>query len=826
MRIVIVGGVAGGASAAARLRRLSEEHEILMFERGPYISFANCGLPYHIGGTIKERDNLLVQTVSGMKERFNIDVRVESEVLSIDPENKSIQVRNLRTQNTYTENYDKLLLSPGAEPVRPPIPGIDSQKVLTLRNMTDMDRIISSLEELGARKAVVIGAGFIGMEIAENLHDKDISVIVVEKMDQVLAPVDMDIAAQVHQHFKENHIGLYLGDGVTGFSETEEGIDVTLESGKTLDAHIVILAIGVRPETSLAASAGIELGQRRGIVVDEYLQTSVKDIYAVGDAIEVKHRISGIQTLIPLAWPANRQGRIVADNMLGVNLKPYKGSLGTSILKVFDLTVSATGLNEKALKASGLVYGKDYHVVTVNRNNHAGYYPGALPFFLKLIFSPEGRIFGAQAVGYDGVDKRIDVIATAISGGMTVSDLQELELAYAPPYNSAKDPVNIAGYVAENLLQGFVKQFRYFELPQLLEQEDTVLLDIRTLDEHQLGAIPESVHIPVDELRDQIGQLDKDKRYLVYCQIGQRGYVAARILENHGFKALNLDGGYKLWLPLFLPQDNPKSFDQLAPKQSSTKVQSRETTSSAGNPSGREISLDACGLQCPGPILKTKQSIDSLSEGDTLIVKATDPGFKKDVGVWAEKTGNTLISVESASGLIEARIRKGRGFAAPKGSTELDRQTIVVFSGDLDKAIASMIIANGALAMGKEVSLFFTFWGLNILRKGKRVRVRKTFIERMFGAMMPRGVDKLKLSKMQMGGAGSAMIKSIMRRKHVDSLQELLDSFIAGGGKIIACTMSMDLMGIKEEELIGGVEFGGVATYLGDAQEAYSNLFI
>jgi NADPH-dependent 2,4-dienoyl-CoA reductase/sulfur reductase-like enzyme/peroxiredoxin family protein/rhodanese-related sulfurtransferase/TusA-related sulfurtransferase len=824
MKIVIVGGVAGGASAAARLRRLGEEHEILMLERGKYISFANCGLPYHIGGTIKERDNLLVQTVEGMNQRFNIDVRVNSEVTSIDVKNKRVTVEDLKTRKSYSESYDKLLLSPGAEPVRPPIPGIDSDRILTLRNMSDMDRIIEKIEQTSARKAVVIGAGFIGLEIAENLHERGIASVVVEKLDQVLAPVDREIAAQVHQHFKENHIGLYLGDGVTGFEQRDNAIEVSLESGTKLSSDIVILSIGVRPETRLAREAGLEIGERGGIKVDAYMQTSDDDIYAVGDAVEVTHLINGAQTLIPLAWPANRQGRIVADNMVGTNPKPYAGSMGTSILKVFELTVAATGVNERLLQAGGLVCGKDYHVVTVNRNNHAGYYPGALPFTLKLIFSPDGRIFGAQAIGYDGVDKRIDVIATAIKGSLSVRELQELELAYAPPYNSAKDPVNIAGYTAENLLDGMFSQTRWYELESLLEDKKNVLVDVRTLDEYQLGTIPGAVHMELDTLRDSLGKLDKSKHYVVFCQVGHRGYLAARILAQNGFSVSNLDGGYKLWLPTFLPQDNRRDLEELA----ASCGQKTGTSGSAStvHAEGRSIELDACGLQCPGPILKTKKAMDGLSSGDILVIKATDPGFKKDVGVWAQKTGNTLLAVESSRGLVEARIRKGDAPLTGQPAVEKNRQTLVVFSGDLDKAIASMIIANGALAMGKEVSMFFTFWGLNILRKSGRVRVNKGVVDRMFASMMPKGVSKLKLSKMHMAGMGTGMLKSVMKKKHVDSLKTLLDSFIDGGGKIIACTMSMDIMGLTEDELIDGIEYGGVATYLGDAQEAYSNLFI
>ncbi len=412
------------------------------------------------------------------------------------------------------------------------------------------------------------------------------------------------------------------------------------------------------------------------------------------------------------------------------------------------------------------------------------------------------------------------MIATAIKAEMTIYDLQELELAYAPPYNSAKDPVNIAGYAAENLINGTVKNFRWYELDDLLAQEHNVLLDIRTADEHELGVIPGSIHIPLDELRARSSELDTAKTYLVYCQIGQRGYVAARILQNQGFDVMNFDGGYKLWQPLFLPQDNRKDFDQLLDSHSG----GEKTVSAPAH--AQTLELNACGLQCPGPIIKTKKAMDSLSVGDTLVVKATDPGFKKDIRVWAEKTGNSVISVESAAGQIEAKLQKGAVLKSGAPALEKNRQTLVVFSGDLDKAIAAMIIANGALAMGKDVSLFFTFWGLNILRKDSRVRVKKSMIEKMFGAMMPRGVKKLKLSQMHMAGMGTGMIRSIMKKKHVDDLGTLIDTYLENGGKILACTMSMDLMGIKEEELIDGIEYGGVASYLGDAQEAYSNLFI
>ena len=557
MKIIIIGGVAGGASAATRLRRMNETNEIIMFERSDYISFANCGLPYHIGETIKDRNNLLVQTVKGMKDRFGIDVRVKTEVLKINPKEKTVLAKNLVTGEKYEESYDKLLLSPGAEAFIPPIPGVHSKNIYSLRNMSDMDKIKSKVDKK-VKRAVVIGAGFIGLEIAENLVERDIEVTIIEKSNQVLAPVDFEIASEVHQHIKEFKTELFLNDGAKEFIEIGDKTKVKLESGIEIIADIIIMAIGVRPENKLALEAGLEIGKTGGIKVNEYLQTSDEDIYAVGDAIEVKHYINGAESLIPLAWPANRQGRIVADTILGIRQKPYTGSLGTSILKAFDLTVSATGLNEKTLKRLGI----PYMVTTVNRNDHASYYPGATPLTLKLIFNKEGDILGAQAIGYKGVDKRIDIIATAIKGNLKVWDLQEVEVAYAPPYNSAKDPVNIAGYAAENMINGEHETFRYFEIDELLQDSNYQLLDVRTKMENRLGTIKDSINIDVNELRDNLGSLNRDKTYLVFCQVGLRGYLAYRILVQNGFKVKNLDGGYRLWSHTVQEQENKNIFKE------------------------------------------------------------------------------------------------------------------------------------------------------------------------------------------------------------------------------------------------------------------------
>ena len=541
MKILIVGGVAGGATAATRLRRLSEENEVIIFEKGQYVSFANCGLPYHISGTIDKRDALLLQTPESLNERYNLDVRVFSEVLSINTAEKKVTVKNLQTEEIYAENYDKLLLSPGAEPIKPPFEGINSDKIYTLRNIPDMDKIVAKTKN--AQNFVVVGGGFIGLEVAENLIEAGKSVKLVELGNQVMAPVDFDIASFVHEKAKQKGLELLLNVGVEKFKDKGETIEVFLNNGTSVETDAVILAIGVKPETKLAVEAGLEIGETRGILVNEFLQTSNPDIYAVGDAIEVAHFINNKKVLIPLAWPANRQGRIVADNIVLGNQYKYTGSLGSSILKFFELSVASTGLNEKTLKRFGI----PYKTAIVTRGHHAGYYPGAKNMVLKLIFDENGKIFGAQAVGEAGVDKRIDVIATAIKGNLTVYDLPEIEITYAPPYNSAKDPVNIAGYTAENILKGDLEMVNYDEFWDFVKENNAVILDVRTSKEFSGGAIEGAININVDDLRENLQNLDKNNVYAIYCQVGLRGYLANRIMRNNGFRAVNLNGGYNLW---------------------------------------------------------------------------------------------------------------------------------------------------------------------------------------------------------------------------------------------------------------------------------------
>ncbi|WP_304942626.1 FAD-dependent oxidoreductase, partial [Vallitalea guaymasensis] len=541
-KVLIVGGVAGGASTAARLRRVNEDAQIIMFERGKYISFANCGLPYYIGGTIEQRDALLLQTPEAMKARFNIDVRVQNEVVSINKEEKYVEVKDLKTGEIYKETYDNLVLSPGSTPIKPPIPGIDKDNIFSLWNIPDTDAIKSFLDKRPVKKVTVIGGGFIGIEMAENMYDRGLEVNLVEMADQVMAPVDYDMAQLIHGHMAQKGIKLFLNNGVSSFEDKDGKTYVKLQDGTMLESDMVILSIGIRPNGELAKNAGLETNKRGGIVVNEYLKTSDDSIYAVGDAIEVVDYVNGSKTMIPLAGPANKQGRIVANNIVGKQEK-YKGTMGTSVVKVFDLTVAATGNNEKTLNRLGKKYQEDYMISLVQPKSHAGYYPGAIPMTIKLMFDLKGKILGAEIIGYEGVDKRIDVIATLIKMGGTIYDLKELELAYAPPYSSAKDPVNMAGFSAENILNGDMEVVLWDEIDKE-DKQNSIILDVRDDIELELGYIEGAKNIPVNSLRDRIDELDKNKEILVYCAIGIRGYIASRILTQKGYKAKNLIGGY------------------------------------------------------------------------------------------------------------------------------------------------------------------------------------------------------------------------------------------------------------------------------------------
>ncbi|WP_052330311.1 CoA-disulfide reductase [Virgibacillus sp. MSP4-1] len=544
-KIVIIGGVAGGSTAAARLRRLDETSEIVMFEKGEYISFANCGLPYYIGETIQDRNKLLVQTVESLSTRYNLDIRTLSEVTQINREEKTIVVKNVQTGDTYEESYDQLILSPGARPVVPPIPGIDEAKDLfTLRNIPDTDQIKGFVDQKNPKRAVVVGGGFIGLEMAENLHERGLEVTIVEMSNQVMGPIDYEMASIIHRHLEEKGVNLILDDGVKQFEN--EGKTIITQNGKQIDTDMILLSIGVRPENELAVQAGLDVGKRGGIQVNEHLQTSDSDIYAIGDAVEIKDYINQQATMVPLAWPANRQGRVAADHIYGKGIK-YNGTLGTSIAKVFDYSVAATGNNEKTLKRLGI----PYEVIHVHPVSHAGYYPGAKPIALKVAFDKEsGKIYGAQAVGMDGADKRIDVIATAIKGNLTIQDLPELEIAYAPPFASAKDPVNMAGYAGSHIVDGSVETVQWHEIDEIIANGGK-LIDVRNPQELEKGYIHGAVNIPLDELRHRLDELPKDETLYVNCQVGLRGYVATQILQNNGFRAKNLDGGWKTYSSVY-----------------------------------------------------------------------------------------------------------------------------------------------------------------------------------------------------------------------------------------------------------------------------------
>ena len=815
-KVLIIGGVAGGASCAARLRRLDEDVEIILLERGEYISYANCGLPYYVGDVIKSRNALLLQTPDAMRNKYGVDVRVKNEAVSIDREKKSVTVKRIETGETYEQPYDTLVLSTGSSPLRPPIPGIDSPRIQTLWTVPDTDRIRALVQDSGVKTAAVIGGGFIGLEMAENLRHAGLEVAIIEMLDQVMAPIDYEMAQLLQENILQNGVKLYLGDGVSTFNDNGKSVDITLKSGKMVSAELVILSIGVRPNNELAKASGLELNQRGGVVTDAYLHTSDPNIYAVGDVSEVEDFIFKDRTMIPLAGPANKQGRIAANNIAGANEK-YEGTQGTSVAKVFDLTAASTGANEKVLARRGLKKGTDYEIVIITQNSHAGYYPGAVPMCLKLLFSMDGkRIFGAQIVGLDGVDKRIDTIATTIRLGGGVSDLKQLELAYAPPYSSAKDPVNMAGFTAENLLSGKVI---FAEWDAIEKHPDAILLDVREDAELMAFPLPNSVHIKHGELRSRLSELDKTKEIITFCTIGVRSYNAARTLMLNGFeKVLLYPGGTRFYQSTHYKEDD-MTVTNTTPVSDSGQSDTADASSVA-------IRLDCCGMQCPGPIMKVFENMKDLKNGEVMEISASDPGFSRDIGAWCRRTGNTLVANERRGSDYVATVKKSGSEKSPVVQETAEGKTIIVFSGDLDRVLASFIIANGAAAMGRPVTMFFTFWGLTVLRKSEKQHVKKGVMESMFGVMLPRGSKKLTLSRMNMSGMGTAMMKKIMNDKNVDSLEELISKAMKAGVKIVACTMSMDIMGIKEEELIDGVELGGVGAYLGDAEESNVNLFI
>lgn len=803
MKIIIIGGVAAGASAAARLRRLDENAEIILLERGQYMSYANCGLPYHLGNVIPDRDSLLVMPEKKFKAWFNIDVRLGNEVTAINRDKKSVSIRK-NDGTEYEESYDKLLLATGSRPIELPLPGIDDPRIHTLWTIPDMDAV-KKLVNNGVTKAVVVGGGFIGLETAENLHACGIDVTIIQHSTHVMPNFDREMACFIHSELAMTGIEVLLNSEVTGFASTPEAVTVKIKNGPELSAGLVIISAGVKPNSELARNAGLELGARGHIHVNKFLQTSDENIYAAGDAVELPDPVTGTPTAIPLAGPANKQGRIAAGNMLDRKVA-YPGSFGASVIKIGSITAAGVGLTEGRLLQLGL----PFHKIYTHPSSNASYYPGGEQLHIKLLFAADGKIYGAQIVGRKGVDKRLDVIASAMESGRTAQELAELELAYSPPYSSAKDPVNFLGMIAQDIRDGLTELAYPDAIP-----EDALLIDVRENAEHQLGSIPGAINIPLGELRSALAKLDKDKEYIVHCQVGLRGYLAERIMKQNSFKVKNLSGGYLTWKQYFAP----------LPETKKTKMQMETPKTAAA-----KTILDVRALACPGPVVRLKNEFEKLNPGETCKLMAAK-SFAPDLAAWTSSNGNTIISQQNKDDYLEAMIMKGAPAAPDAGvatanTSQTKNGAIILFSNDFDKVMAALIIACGMAAAGMKTGIFFTFWGLNALRRNPAPPVKKSFIQKMFGFMMPCGVNKLNLSKMNFGGMGTAMMKDIMKKQNVMSLPDLLRQARELGVKFTACEMAMNVMGITREELIEVDEVAGIASFVESAKGNANTLFI
>jgi NADPH-dependent 2,4-dienoyl-CoA reductase/sulfur reductase-like enzyme/peroxiredoxin family protein/TusA-related sulfurtransferase/rhodanese-related sulfurtransferase len=821
-KVIIVGGVAGGASTATRLRRLDEQAEIIILERGEYVSFANCGLPYYIGGVITDRSLLSVQKPEDFRDSFNIDVRLHQEATAVDTAHKTVTIHDSAENRTYTESYTHLVLATGAAPVKLPVEGADSARVFTLRTIPDTDAIKQFISDKKPESAVVMGGGFIGVEMAENLHHAGLKVTIAEMLPQLVAPLDPDMMAEVHTYIRKSGIRLELGKGVSRIKDDGTKLQLTLSDSSLFETDMLIMAVGVRPDTKLAQEAGISVNAKGTIITDSRMMTSVPDVYAVGDDAEVADSVTGGRTYVALAGPANREGRVAADAICGLNSE-YPGSQGSSILKIFDMAVASTGINEKTAKKLGI----DYDIAITWSAEHASYYPGATYMAIKTVFERQtGRILGAQLTGFHGVDKRCDVFATAIRARMTASDIAELDLCYAPPFGSAKDPVNMAGFVIENIITGKMKQIRIEEVDGLPRDGSVYLIDVRDKVAFDNGHMQGFENIPLKEVRSRISSMDKTKKVYISCRIGLTAYTASRIFVQNGFDAYVISGGWRLYHAIYGKQTGPFESDGTG-----TKPQPEAADAAvSGTVPADTVIVDACGLQCPGPIVKLSDALKTVVPGSIVQITASDPAFPEDAESFCRQTGNTLLSSGEKAGICTLKIRKGcsttAGGQSHAGTAGGTNKNIIVFSGDLDKAIASFIIANAAAAMGRKVTMFFTFWGLNILRKPGKVHVAKDFISKMFGRMMPRGSEKLGLSRMNMFGMGPKMIRSVMKKKNIDSLEQMIALAQKNGVELDACSMSMDVMGIKKEELIDGVKMVGAATMLANAEVSDMSLFI
>ena len=803
MKVIIIGGVAGGASAAARLRRLDEQAEIILVERGESISYANCGLPYHLGNVIPDRNDLLVMTPEKFNARFRVDVRTRCEAVSIDRVNKKIILRNLVSGSEVSETYDKLILSTGSSPAPVSIPGADHPGVFHLWTLADMDKLEAHIRN-GAEKVLVIGGGFVGLELAENLNERKLEVTLIQRGRQLLPTLDYEMSSLLVTELRRQGIRVEMDTEVTSFQPEGKGFSAILGNGRKLPADTAVLSIGVKPNSELAKTAGLELGTRGHIVTDQELRTSDPDIYAVGDVIEVTDPIFGGRTAIALAGPANRQGRMAADNITGRHSQ-YKGTIGTSVIKVGRLTAGMTGYSERRLASMDV----PYHKIYLHPNSNASYYPGGAQLHMKVIFGHDGKLFGAQIVGAKGVDKRIDVISSAVWNGKKIQELAELELAYAPPYASAKDPVNLAGMIGENVIGGLTRLAHFDSLP-----DGCFLLDVREKAEFELGSLPGARNIPLGDLRKRLAELPRGRMIYIFCQSGLRGYVAERILAQHSFDAVNLSGGYLTWKmfqPLQATPPDPVKKETGRPVLAVCKKQ-----------------LDVRALACPGPVVRLKQEMDNLNTGESLELLAPQ-SFDVDLMNWIKSSGNELVSQEMKTDYLSAIIRRripGAESHALLAAPAEQTGAIVLFSNDLDKAMAALIIACGMAASGMKVGIFFTFWGLSVLRRNPAPPVRKNALSKMFGWMLPKGASRLKLSKMNVGGLGTAMMKHVMAQQNVATLPDLLKQAKALGVKFIACEMAMNVMGISREELVEVDEVAGVASFVELAKQNGRTLFI
>ncbi|MCK9330766.1 MAG: FAD-dependent oxidoreductase [Candidatus Cloacimonetes bacterium] len=815
MTYVVIGGVAGGAGVAARLRRMDENATIIMVEQGPYISYANCGLPYYAGNVISDRQRLFVTKESTFQDVFDIDTRVNTKAVAIDASKHTVTLENVTTGKKEDIVYDKLVLSPGAKPFVPPIEGKDDKAVFTVRNVPDIDKVVKAVEA-GAKTAVVIGGGFIGLEMAENLKTRGLDVSLIEGSPQCMVTLDQDLSALVHQALRNNGIKLHLNSKVEAVIRDGSTVTVKTSRGSISGADMVIMAIGVTPDTQIAKDAGIELAPRGHILVNEKFETSQKDIYAIGDAIAYPSPITGKPQAIALAGPANKMARLCADSIVTGSCERYPGTYGASVAKVFDLSAGSIGLNSRMLKAEGI----EFKTAITHARSSASYYPGSQALTAKVLYDPKtGKILGGQLAGGAGVDKHIDVLSTLMSKDGTVEDLAEFEQAYAPPFNSAKDILNMLGFIATNDMKGLDHIIDCSALPSMMEN-GALVVDVRNPIEFELGAIPGSVNIPHFEIRKRMDEIPKDRDIVLTCAMGLRGHIAGRILLQSGYtRIFNLTGGYRSWSALEEDRKADENWDIEDNPVAMEKNMNKDENNG-------KLVLDACGLQCPGPIVQLKHKIDTMKTGQVLEVKASDPGFMNDVKSWCSMTGNSLKGLDSANGTITAVIEKGLPQQACEMQSCTKGATIIVFSNSFDKTLASFVLANGAAASGKDVVMFFTFWGLSVLRKHPNKKIKKDFMGKMFGSMLPSDMDHLKLSSMNFAGMGPKMMRSRMTKKNVNQLRQMFAEAKASKVRFIACQMSMDIMGITADELLDGVEIGGVGTYMAEASKSDVNLFI